>query len=105
MHRSLDNTLRTLRQDLDLRLDPATIEQACHQARHRWRVYLLTPPVLVHWFLIQILYGNTALNHLTLLAGRGFTASAYCQAWARLPLAVLQTLLKNPGPLAHLGHR
>ncbi len=94
MHRSLDNTLSCLRQDLDSHLHPDTIERACRQVGHKWRSCRLTPPVLIRLFLIQVLHGNTALNHLTLLAGRCFTASAYCQARARLPLQALEKLLK-----------
>jgi len=114
MHRRLDTTLRTLRQDLDFHLDQDTVEQACRQAGHRWRPCLLTPFALIHWFLIQVLHGNTAIEHLTLMAGRAFTASAYCQARARLPLAVLRALLEGlVGSLAPLteargtwrGHR
>ena len=41
-----------------------------------------------------MLHGNTALTHVSLLAGRAFTASAFCQARARLPLAVFQTVLR-----------
>ena len=55
---------------------------------------LLTPAAIIHWFLIQVLHGNTALTHVSLLAGRAFTASAFCQARARLPLAVFQTVLR-----------
>ena len=95
MHRSLDNTLRTLRQDLDSYLPPSTIERVCRQLGHQWRFCRLTPPVFIRLFLVQILHGNTAINHLTLLTGRCFTASAYCQARARLPLQVLQELLKT----------
>ncbi len=95
MHRRLDTTLGSLRQDLDLHLDEAAVRHACQAAGHRWRPCLLIPLVLIHWFLIQVLHGNTAIEHLTLLAGRAFTASAYCQARSRLPLAVLQALLKG----------
>ena len=95
MHRRLDTTLRTLRQDLDLHLDQDAVERACRQVGHRWRPCLLTPFALIHWFLIQILLGNTAIEHITLMAGRAFTASAYCQARARLPLALLRALLQG----------
>ena len=54
----------------------------------------MTPAAIIHWFLIQVLHGNTALTHVSLLAGRAFTASAFCQARARLPLAVFQTVLR-----------
>jgi Transposase DDE domain len=94
MHRRLDTTLQTLRQDLDTHLDEHAVDQACRQAGHRWRPCLLTPFALIHWLLIQVLHGNTAIEHITLLAGRTFTASAYCQARARLPLAVLRATLK-----------
>ena len=53
--------------------------------------------------------GNTAIEHLTLMAGRAFTASAYCQARSRLPLAVLQAILRDLvgaiGPVAEAGGR
>jgi hypothetical protein len=95
MHRRLDTTLRTLRQDLGLHLDQLAVDRACREAGHSWRPCLLTPLALVHWLLIQVLHGNTAIEHPTLLAGRAFTASAYCQARGRLPLAVLRALLRG----------
>ena len=95
MHRRLDTTLRTLRQDLGLHLDRDAVERACRQVGHHWRPCTLTPFALIHWLLIQVLHGNTAIEHITLLAGRAFTAPAYCQARARLPLAVLRALLEG----------
>ena len=95
MQRSLDSTLRALRQDLDTRLDPAAIERACHLAGHRWRDRHLGPVPLIRWLLVQVLHGNTALQHISLMADRSFTASALAHARTRLPLAVLQTLLKG----------
>ena len=49
--------------------------------------------------------GNTALTHVSLLAGLAFTASAFCQARARLPLAVFQTVLLRGGQGIGLRHR
>ncbi len=46
-------------------------------------------------FLLQILHRNTACAHLPRLTGCDFTASAYCQARSRLPLAILQALLRR----------
>ena len=94
MHRLLDTTLRSIRQDLDLHLDQPFIEQTCRQVGHRWRSCGLTPHVLFHWLLNQVLRGNTSLSHLSLMSGRSFTASAICQARKRLPLAVWQAVLK-----------
>ena len=94
MHRRISTTLNTLRQDLAAKLGCDFIHHACRQAGHSWcDSCLLTPAAIIHWFLIQVLHGNTALTHVSLLAGRAFTASAFCQARARLPLAVFQTVL------------
>jgi hypothetical protein len=55
----------------------------------------LTPAAIIHWFLIQVLHGNTALTHVSLLAGRAFSDAALCMARARLPLAVFQAVLRD----------
>jgi hypothetical protein len=57
---------------------------------HRDR--LLPPAVTTELFLQQILHGNTAITHLRHLSGRDFTASAYCQARARLPVEFFRRL-------------
>jgi len=96
MHRRISNTLSALRQDLAARLGHDVIRAACRAAGHTWcDSCLLTPAAIVHWFLIQVLNGNTALTHVSLLAGRAFSASAFCQARARLPLAVFRALLRQ----------
>jgi hypothetical protein len=96
MHRRISATLNTLRQDLAAKLGGDFIHAACRAAGHSWcDSCLLTPAAIIHWFLIQVLHGNTALTHVSLLAGRAFTASAFCQARARLPLAVFQTVLRE----------
>ena len=70
-----------LRQDLATRLGDDVIRAACRAAGHTWcDSALLTPAAIIHWFLIQVLHGNTALTHVSLLTGRAFTASAFCQA-------------------------
>jgi Transposase DDE domain len=96
MHRRISHTLNTLRQDLAAKLGGDVIHHACRLAGHSWYdCCLLTPAAIIHWFLIQVLHGNTALTHVSLLAGRTFTASAFCQARARLPLAVFRTVLRE----------
>jgi hypothetical protein len=54
----------------------------------------LTPVAVIHWFIIQVLHGNTALEHISLLADRAFSGSAYCQARSKLPLRIYQTVLR-----------
>jgi hypothetical protein len=96
MHRRISNTLNALRQDLAARLGEDVILAACRAAGHTWcDSALLTPPAIIHWFLIQVLHGNTALTHVSLLAGRAFSAAAFCIARARLPLAVYQAVLRG----------
>jgi hypothetical protein len=80
MHQRIDNALRALRQDLPSHLDESTIHAACRMVGHTWRECLLTPVAIIHWFITQVLHGNTALNHISLFADRQFTDSAYCQA-------------------------
>jgi hypothetical protein len=92
-HHRIRTALRSLRQDLDRRFDRDAIGAACRQAGHTWRDCTLTPVAVIHWFLIQVLHGNTALNHVSLLANRAFTDAAYCLARARLPLRVFQAVL------------
>ena len=96
MHRRISRILSALRQDLAAQLGDDVILAACRGAGHTWcDSCLLTPAAIIHWFLIQILHGNTALTHVSLLAGRAFSASAFCQARARLPLAVFRALLRQ----------
>ena len=63
MHRRISTTLNTLRQDLAAKLGCDFIHHACRQAGHSWcDSCLLTPAAIIHWFLIQVLHGNTALG-------------------------------------------
>ena len=61
---------------------------------------LLSPPSTVRLFLLQVLHGNAAIVHLRQLSGIDFAAASYCQRGARLPLAVLTSLL---GEMARCG--
>jgi hypothetical protein len=94
MHRRIDTALRQIRQDLSNLLDRSAVERICEQLGHSWRDGILCPYATLHWFLLQVLSGNTALEHIATLAKKAFTDSAYCQARARLPLAVYQAILR-----------
>src|SRR5262249_42446624 len=96
MPHRISTLLRALRQDLAARLGDDVLLAACRAAGHTWcDSCLLTPAAIIHWFLLQILHGNTALTEVSLMAGRAFSASAFCQARARLPLAVFRALLRE----------
>jgi len=105
MHQRIVTTVRQLRQDLARHLDEKAIHDACRQASHTWRECILRPAAIVHWFIIQVLHGNTALEHISLLASRAFTGAAYCLARSSLPLriyeAVLRALIKALVPETH----
>jgi hypothetical protein len=88
-------TLRRLRQDLAAGLSPQAITDACNAVGHRWHDGVLNPVTTVYLFLLQVLHGNTACQHVVHFGGWTFSASAYCQARRRLPLRVWQHLLES----------
>lgn len=95
MHHRIVDTLRRLRQDPARELDRPAILDACRQVGHRGRASVLDPVVMIHLFLLQVLHGNIAVNHLRRLSGLAFTDSAYCQARARLPLELFEVLVRR----------
>jgi hypothetical protein len=106
--------LGRLRQDITAGLSQRSIEEACRQAKHSWRRRILDPATTVYLFLLQVLHGNTACSHVVHFGRWSFTASAYCQARRRLPLAVFHALLgetaasfgaATEGDFRWLGHR
>jgi hypothetical protein len=79
-------------------LQPEAILTVCREIGYTaWRDRVLTPVTTMQLFLLQILHGNTACSHLPHLSGLRFTAAAYCQARARLPLRFFDLLLERFG--------
>src|SRR5258705_12722009 len=83
-----------------LRRDPfadlpsaARLKQLLAEQRVVWRDRLLTPLVTLRLFLIQVAHGNCAIAALRQLGGIAFAPASYCEARARLPLPLLQSLL------------
>ncbi|MGE3777262.1 MAG: IS4 family transposase [Pirellulaceae bacterium] len=74
-------------------LAPEMIREVCRELGHRWRERELDPVTTVYGFLLQILHGNTACEHVPHLLGRNVTGDAYCQARGRLPVELFQRLL------------
>src|SRR5215203_5158331 len=74
-------------------LDRARVERACAELGHEWRERQLDPATTVALFAQQVVHGNCPCSEVRHLAGRRFSAGAYCQARARLPLGVIQSLL------------
>jgi hypothetical protein len=70
---------------------PAVVRQLCAELHHDdWRQRKLDPAVTLALFVQQVVHGNTPCTQVRHLAGQSFTASAWCQARARLPLSVYQ---------------
>jgi Transposase DDE domain len=92
---SISATLERIKQDLEPFLPQALITRACAQAGYTWRERQLGPVRTIHLFILQVLCFNTAMTHLRLLAKAAVKAPAYCRARMRLPLAVLQSLLRS----------
>jgi hypothetical protein len=95
MRHRLVRILRQLRNAPARQLDRPEVVDVCRHVKHTWRQCLLDPVAIIHLFLDQILRGNTAINHVVRISRLTFTGSAYCQARARLPLAVFQELLRR----------
>lgn len=91
--RNITDVVRQFKQNWTEELCPDAITQACRDAGMKWYESALNPVVTIQIFFVQILHGNTAMEHLTHLTSKSFTAAAYCQARMRLPLEVLQLLL------------
>ena len=87
--------VRQFKADVGRALSADLIGKICHYLGHGWRRRLLDPVSTVHVFLLQILHGNIACSALSRLAGKTFSAAAYCSARMRLPLALFQDLLER----------
>lgn len=90
---SILRALAKIKADVATHLQAAMIERLCRELGHMWRDRVLTPVVTVHAFLLQVLHGNTACDHVARLMGSKFSGEAYCQARRRLPLQLFERLL------------
>jgi hypothetical protein len=91
---SIANALGRVKDELRDLLPAETVLAACQAAGQKFRDRKLTPVNTIYVFLIQLLNGNIAMEALPRLAGLEFTASAYCQARARLKLDLLSRLFR-----------
>ena len=114
MTATLTQVVKQFQQDWTSQLEPDAILTACRGVAYRWRERTLDPVTTIQLFFVQILHGNTACTHLRHLTKLDVTASAYCQARMKLPLAVFVQLLRSVShALQHhpldegrwLGHR
>ena len=92
---SIAASIARIKQDALGALGQEAVEQVCAELGHAWRDRELDPATTLALFMQQVLHGNVPCSEVRHLAsaGKQFTTSAYCQARARLPLAVIQSLL------------
>jgi hypothetical protein len=95
LHQRLVSILGRLRQDVAAHLDQQAINNACREENYHWKNRLLNPTHTIHLFILQILNENTALNDVPRKSHQSFTGGAFCKARKRLPLGVLQRLLRH----------
>ena len=100
---SVSRPLQRIKQDLEPFVPADSIVAACHEAGHRWRERKLGPVRTLHLFIIQVLWCNTAMTHLKWIGGVTVNAAAYCRARQRLPLTVLQSLLRSSSQAMRQG--
>ncbi len=94
MH-NITDVIKHFKQNWTEELSKTAIAQACRKAGMTWREATLNPVMTIQIFFVQILHGNTAIEHLSHLTGLPFTAAAYCRARMRVQLEVLSTLLQR----------
>jgi hypothetical protein len=105
---SIAASIARIKQDALGALRRGVIEQVCAEFSYAWRDRELDPATTVALFVQQVLHGNvpcSEVRHLAVSAGKQFTPSAYCQARARLPLTVVQSLLTRVCDAALLATR
>jgi len=89
--------LRRIQSDLAQVLDAEQITEVCSEVGYRFRKRILDPTTTIHLFVTQIVNGNFAVARLEEFTDKQFSEAAYCNARGRLPVQVLQTLLKRVG--------
>jgi hypothetical protein len=89
---SIAGALERVKQELPRVIEGHVGRYLAENPGRRWRRRVLDPLTTTRLFATQVMEGNTAINHLRHLGGPGFTATAYCKARARLPLALLESV-------------
>jgi hypothetical protein len=94
-------TLAAVNSRLPEIFSPAFAAVCCKDAGHRWRRSgPLLPWMTLLFFAMQVLKGNSACADVRMMGAGAFTATAYCKARKRLPLAVFEAILDKIASLA-----
>jgi hypothetical protein len=92
---SITASISRIKQDALGALGRGVVESVCIELGYAWRDRALDPATTIALFVQQVVHGNVPCSEVRHLAGKSFTPSAYCQARARLPLVVIQNLLRR----------
>ena len=92
---SITRAIEQFKLNWTLELSPEKIASACRDCKMKWIESLLNPVTTIQIFMLQILHGNTACNHLPHLAKLSFTGAACCTARMRIKLDVFKLLLER----------
>jgi hypothetical protein len=90
---SIAAALMRIKQDPLGVIRPAAVEELCRELGYDWRERQIDPAATVALFVQQIIAGNVPCTEVRHLAQQSFSASAWCQARSRLPLAVYEGML------------
>jgi hypothetical protein len=87
------SALKEIKSSVAEALSREVILQIARDLNHRWRDCTLDPATTVHLFLLQVLHGNVACDHVPHLAELNVTGEAYCKARSKLPLELFRRLV------------
>jgi hypothetical protein len=98
---SITSSLRRIKDNPLSILDRDLVEAVCHECHYSWRERELDPATTIALCMQQVVRGNIPCSEVRHVGaslnlprpGASFTAQAFCDARARLPLGVYQTLL------------
>lgn len=96
---TVSNSLRHVKLHLEQLVPEQEVYGICRRLAHVWRKRLLDPAVSVQLLLLQLL-AKVALDGLRHVSQIPVTASAVCQARARLPVQLLMELVRRATPKA-----
>jgi hypothetical protein len=92
---TITRALRRIKGDLDTLLSETYLSNLARELGCQWRERCLSPAVTIQLFILQILHGNVCCAHTPRLARRKVSSSGYCQARMRLPLELLQKVVRR----------
>ena len=90
----ITHTLQKVKNSCDYGISEKTILAATEKVKHKYRDRILGPVQTIFLFMTQIIHGNAACSSLRHSADMKCSVVAYCNARARLPVALFRRLLE-----------